>query len=279
MGVPVIAMIPKAGSGLATRLLPWRSSSKVDRDSFRRVGKHRYQLDSFDKPLIVEAFHQLRTSLLLSTSGGPKTVLVTSGEAFEGKTVTSLNLAKSLAQLGEKVLLIDADLRCPKMNVINDVDNSQGLSTLLKTNGIDRKDLEKAIQRDVEHNLDILPSGPKVPSPANLFGSLQMQGLLRQLGSIYSYVVIDSPPVLYFADSVILSTFVDAVVLIARANYGSREVLASARKRMQDVRANVVGIVVNDVPLSNYRYYKNGYYEQLEEAEASAAESSLLHLE
>lgn len=275
-GVPVIGMIPKVdGRGVGSRLLPARFRS----NGSKRIGKYSYQLDNFKKPLISEAFHQFRTSLLLSTAGGaPKTVLVTSGQPFEGKTVTSLNLAKSLAQLGGRVLLIDADLRCPKLHVVSDVRNTQGLSNVLTAPNIDQDLIEQAIQKNIDLNLDLLPSGPRVPNPANLFGSVEMNALLERLGAIYSHVVIDSPPLLYFADSVILASSVDAVVLIARANFSSRDVLSRAKKKMHDVRANVIGIVVNDLPLSSYRYYNNTYYRQLEAAEAEEANGSMLHL-
>lgn len=276
LGVPVIGMIPGANAGLAKRLL----SSKFRNNGGKHTGKHSYQLESFQKPLITEAFHQLRTSLLLSTAGGaPKTVLITSGQPFEGKTITSLNLAKSLAQLGNKVLLIDGDMRCPKMHIITNISNTRGLSNLLTVNDLGQELIDQTIQKDLEFNLDILPSGPKVPNPANLFGSVEMRSLLERLGAIYSHVVIDSPPVLYFADSIILATSVEAVVLIARANFSSREVLSRAKKKMQDVRANVVGIVINDVPLNNYQYYNNIYYRQLEQAEVDEAGVSLLHLD
>jgi capsular exopolysaccharide synthesis family protein len=277
LGLPVIGMIPKAtGTGLGARLL----ASKFRRNNHKRIGKYSYELESFDKPLITEAFHQFRTSLLLSTAGGaPKTVLITSGQPFEGKTVTSLNLAKSLAQLGGKVLLIDADLRCPKLHVVNDVMNTRGLSTLLTAKNVDQELIDQTIQKSVELNLDILPSGPRVPNPANLFGSAEMRALIERFGAIYSYVIIDSPPLLYFADSVILASSVDSVILIARANFSSRYVVSRARKKMQDVRANVVGLVVNDLPVNSFGYYNNTYYRQIEAAEAEEAGSSLLHLD
>jgi Mrp family chromosome partitioning ATPase len=163
--------------------------------------------------------------------------------------------------------------------VINDLTNSQGLSTLLTAKNVDQYLIDQAIRKQVEPNLDILPSGPKVPNPANLFGSVEAKRLLEGLSAIYTHVVIDSPPVLYFADSVILSTYADAVIIIARSNYSSRDVLASAKKRIQDVHGNVVGIVLNDVPLNNYKYSNNPYYSQLEEAEVAQLEFTGLHLD
>lgn len=274
LGVPVIGMIPSANSSLTKRLL----SSGLVRNGSKRNAKHTYHVEAFQKSHVLEAFHQLRTSLLLSTAGGsPKTILVTSGQPFEGKTVTSLNLAKSLAQLGSKVLLIDADLRCPKMHLINGIGNACGLGTVLTARDMNQALLNRAIQKEIEPNLDIMCSGPKVPNPANLFGSVELQTLLQQMSAIYSYVVIDTPPVLYFADSVLLATAADAVVIVARANFSSRDILARAKKKMQDIHGNVVGIVVNDIQRNEYKYYNNGYYNQLAQDEADGG-GSVLHL-
>ena len=277
LGMPVIGLIPTTGNG-RKRLL----TSKLRRSNGN--GNHRiassYHLENFQKPLVAEAFNQLRTSLLLSNAGGaPQTVLVASGQPFEGKTITSLNLAKSLAQLGDKVLLIDADLRSPKMHLLHNLDNKKGLSSLLTTKTVDDEAVKSTIQREIDLNLDLLTSGPKVPNPSNLFSSPEMRRLLERFSREYTHIVIDSPPILYFADSVILSNCVDAVVIMARANVSSREILLRAKKVLQDVRANIIGIVMNDVPLGSFKYYNNKYYRQLDEPEMEEASAgNMLHL-
>ena len=262
LGLPVlgmIPMIPAAYSGFAQKLLPARLATKKG----RKLGKNVYNLDSFEKPVIAEAYHQLRTSLLLSTAGGPaQTILITSGQGGEGKTVTSLNLAKSLAQIGAKVLLIDADLRCPKLHTINDISNKTGLTSLLTTKNINQELIDDVIQKDPRGGLHILTAGPHTPNPANLLSSEQMRDLLKNLSSQYSHILVDSPPVLYFADSSILSTYVDAVVLIARNNVTSQQTVLQAKKRLLDVHAKVIGIVVNDIPLNSQQYYNYDYYQE-----------------
>ncbi len=274
MGLPVIGTIPGATRGLGNRLL----GRAFKKNGVHRIGKFDYAPDRFETPVIAEAYHQLRTSILLSTPGGvPKRLLVTSGQPFEGKTVTSLNLAKSLAELGNRVLLIDADLRSPKIHFIKDLDNKTGLSTLLTAPDLNNELIEATIRKGVETNLDILTSGPRVPNPANLFASAEMQALLVKLDGIYSHIIIDSPPVLYFADSVILATTVEAVVLVARVNFSSRDVILKAKKKILEVHGNAIGFVLNDVPLGSDTYYNAAYYRQLEPEED--ADGSVLKLD
>lgn len=263
LGTPVIGQIPGVRVGAGRRFF---SNRKLLTNG---NGNGSAAIVSYvsEQPIISEAFNQVRTSLLLSSVGKtPRTVLVTSGQPTEGKTFTSLNLAKSLSQLGGKVLLIDADLRCPKQHLINGLSNEKGLSNLLSLPNLDQRSIDDAIVKSVAPDLDVMTSGPLVPHPANLLGLSKMSSLLVRLGAYYRHIIIDSPPALYFADSIMLASNVDAVVLVGRVNFSSRELLLLAKKKLQGIRANVVGIVLNDVPSSNYPYSHYGDYSQYEEA-------------
>lgn len=256
LGTPVIGMIPGIHQGMIKRLMAQRQQL----NGHDGKGSAIVPID-FDQSVVREAFNQVRTSLLLSGNGsGPKTVLVTSGQPSEGKTLTSLNLAKCLSEMGGKVLLIDADLRCPKMHLINGYDNSKGLGDLLTLNGSALDNIDGAIIEDISNNLDLMTSGQAIPSPATLFSMGRMRGIIDKLSETYKYIVIDSPPALYFADSVLLASDVDAVVLVGRVNFSSSDILSLAKKKLQDVNANIVGIVLNDIPLSGYQYYDSDYY-------------------
>ncbi len=273
VGLPVIGMIPGASGGFAKRFLP----AVFNRERKNQLGQKEYDLVNFEKPLLREAYHQLRTSLLLSNPGGPaQTILVTSGRPGEGKSITSFNLAKSLAELGSRVLLIDADLRCPQLHAIVGINHHTGLSSLLTAKTVDQEMLDRNIQRDPKSSLFILPAGPNAPNPANLLSSNEMRNLLARLAGQFSYIVIDSPPVLYFADSVILSNNVNGVMLVARANFTSQQIILQAKKMLEDVRAKILGVVLNDIPLSGYKYYPHDYYGQLE---APANGNGTLNLE
>lgn len=251
IGLPVLGRIP----GIHQRTL-------MDRLSFtRQLASKSEAPANFERPIVVEAFNEIRASLLLSAgNGSPRTVLITSGEASEGKTLTSFNLAKCLAQLGGRVLLIDADLRCPQMHHINGTGNESGLSSLLTTNVISQESIDVAITENIRTNLDLMTAGPAVADPATLLSRGKFRELLEKLEIEYQYIVIDSPPVLYFADSVLLATVVDSVLVVGRMNFSSSEILGLSAKKLQSVNANVVGVVLNDIPLKDLGYGRNGYY-------------------
>jgi capsular exopolysaccharide synthesis family protein len=258
LGLPVLGTVPAAPLGFGRKLLPTGLSlngkhKKLDRN---------YDLQVFEKPQFLESYMQMGTYMLLSTAGGPpQTVLVTSGEEGEGKTMTALNLATSLAKTKGKILIVDADLRCPRIHKIKELNNKIGLTTLLAMPEFTPELIDQAIQKDPNCNLDIMTSGEHTLNPGNLLSSKEMGILLKKLKGTYSHIIIDSPPVLYFADSAILSTMTDAVILVVRDNISSKGSVLNAKKALQKIGAKIIGIVLNGVPIKSTNYYKQSYYQ------------------
>jgi capsular exopolysaccharide synthesis family protein len=221
-----------------------------------------------------EAYRQLRTSILLSTAGhAPKSLLITSSLPSEGKTTTATNTAISLAQTGVKVLIIDADMRRPRLHSVFGIENGEGLSTLLSGELTDQKIFD-IVKTDERTGLNLLTSGPIPPNPAELIGSEQMVELLKALQSHYTHVVIDSPPITSFTDGVLLASMVDGVILVVHAGKSSRQVVRRARQLLYDVGAKVFGVVLNNVNLrsqDSYYYYQS-YYNQSEYRSAAEDE-------
>ena len=213
------------------------------------------------KSQMAEAYRSLRTSLLLSSAGGPpKVVLITSALPQEGKTTTSLNCALSLAQRGGRVLLVDADLRRPGIHKTIGIPSGVGLSTLLAGNGSWEEMLKPSPQLP---NLFVLPAGPPPPNSAELLGSPQMRELIMQWRESFEHVVIDTPPALTVTDAVLLSIQADAVLLVVRSGQTPKDALRRARELLAHVNATLTGVVVNAVDLRSpdyYYYYYGGKY-------------------
>jgi len=207
---------------------------------------------------VAESYRHLRTSLLLSSAGqAPKTILVTSSQPSEGKTTTAINTAFMLAQTGAEVLIIDCDLRRPRLHSNFNISNVRGLTNHLSG----ELPLDEVIQPfDKQPNLKLLPSGPIPPNPAELLGSEQMRQLLTSLGERFAHIIVDSPPAVSFTDASILSTFVDGVILVIHSGRSSRAVVRRAKQQLLDVGAHIFGIVLNNVKLDTHGYYYGGYY-------------------
>lgn len=211
--------------------------------------------------LMAEAYRQLRTAVLLSTPGrAPKTLLVTSCVPAEGKTTSSINLAISLAQTNAKVLLIDADLRRPRLRSIFGMNGQLGLSNYLSREMNDT-DLMAMIQQYDGGNLHVLTSGPVPPNPAELLGSEQMRRLIKTLEPHFTHIVIDSAPVASFTDGVLVSSMVDGVLLVIRCGKTPREALIRSRQMLVVGGANILGVILNQVEMRSPGYYQ-GYYQQ-----------------
>lgn len=198
-----------------------------------------------------EAYRTLRTSVQYLDPDNPLQVIaVTSPSAGEGKTTTAVNLAVALAQSGERVALVDGDLRRPTVATMLGLEGAVGLTDVVTR----RVRLDDALQ--MWGTLAVLPSGPVPPNPSEIVGSQSMGGLLDDLRQRFDVVVVDAPPVLAVTDAVVLSTQVDGVLLVVRAGTTLRGLAVESRRRLDGVGASVVGCVVNAVASSTAQ----GYY-------------------
>jgi capsular exopolysaccharide synthesis family protein len=210
--------------------------------------------------VVSEAYRALRTSILLSTSKHPpQTILVTSGQPREGKTTTALNLAITLAQRGDRVVLIDSDLRRPRVHRAFKLPNDTGLSSYL-AGVLTIDELPQPVPNIPK--LYVVCSGPTPPNPAELLSSESMEALFRELRRQFDFVVLDSPPTITVADSMILAAHADGVVLVVHGGVTTRESLRQAHKMLASVNARMLGVVLNnvDVRSADYQYYYTYYY-------------------
>lgn len=208
-----------------------------------------------------EAYRVLRTNLQYATADRPaRTLLVTSAGPEEGKSTTLSNLAVTLAQAQKRVAVIDCDLRKPTLHRIFDLDNGQGLTTVL----VGAAAAEEVTQRvdigqqsGAEGCLHVIPSGPIPPNPAELLDSERMRALLPEIAGRYDHVLVDSPPVVAVADATILASRVDGVLLVVRSRMARNDLLREAKRLLEKANARILGAVLNDVAYSDdeYRYY------------------------
>jgi capsular exopolysaccharide synthesis family protein len=204
-----------------------------------------------------EAFKSLRTSFLMaSPEHAPRHVVVTSCEALEGKSTVATNLAIAMTQLGRRVVIVDADLRRPRVHKVLNIPNDLGLSSFLSGN---------ASAAEILHdggipNLLAVTSGPLPPNPSELLASKALDTFLEKLEELgpFDHVFFDSPPLLQMADAVLLANRMDATILVTREGRTTHQALASGAKRLRQSRARILGAVLNAVVerFGNYYYYR-----------------------
>lgn len=210
------------------------------------------------KSLIAECTRSIRTNLLFMSPDKPfRRMLVTSSGPQEGKSTTVINLAIAMAQSGSKVLIVDTDMRRPRLHKAFGVPNDVGVSSLVVGEGR----IEDAIKTTDVPGVYVLPCGPVPPNPAELQHTRAFSELLEELSRRFDKVILDSPPVGAVADAVVLATQVDGVVVVLKAGQTNADVALRTVRTLRDVKANIYGGILNDVNLKHSKYgdYYYGY--------------------
>ena len=208
---------------------------------------------------ISEAYRTLRTNIKFSSLDKPlNTIMVTSAVPQEGKTTNTVNLALTIAESGEKVIIIDADLRVPLIHKVFNSDSNPGLTNVL----VDNKKLSEVIKKadEIDSNLYYIPSGPIPPNPSELLGSEKMKAVIEELKEQADTLIFDSAPVIGFADSLVLANQVDGVVLILNAGMVTRDAAKQAKLLLEKAKAKILGVVLNKVDIKRESYYYYYHY-------------------
>jgi capsular exopolysaccharide synthesis family protein len=269
LGMVFLGLLPT----IRTKSEPTRAEGKdgPERNTSRDLHVH-----LFPKSAVAECCRAIRTNLLFMTPDTPlRSLVVTSPGPKEGKTTSAISLAIAMAQSGSRTLIIDTDLRRPRVHKTFGLQNQGGVTTVL----VGDSDLKDVIKSTEVPGLDVLPSGPIPPNPSELLHTAKFQEMLAKLREQYDRIILDSPPVGAVADALILSSYVEGVVVCFRAMKTNKELAARTRRALADVNARVLGVVVNDIDLERrpgyYAYYQSRYGyvygEGEEEADRAAA--------
>jgi capsular exopolysaccharide synthesis family protein len=267
LNTPLLGVIPSAA------LSGWRRESELS--SRKRAKRLADGISIMSPPDVAvpapeasntafsESLRSLRTALLLSRSSAPpKVILITSAAESEGKTTISLHLAAALVRNHSKVLLVEADMRCPTLSSRLSMFRERGLSNLLSG---DQEDMEVRPFTDLS-DLTIIPSGPTPPYPAELLGSSRMKELINKWSKAYDFIVIDSPSVLAVTDAAVLSKLADITLLVTRHAQSTQKSLERAWQTLRIDPDTKVGVVLNAVRRESaaygdyFGYYGNSYY-------------------
>jgi capsular exopolysaccharide synthesis family protein len=214
------------------------------------------------KSNVAESCRTIRTNLLFMSPENPaKRLLVTSASPQEGKSTVCINLGVTMAQSGSKVVMLDTDMRRPRLHRSYRIKGGFGLTTAI----LGEASLDKVLHPSEVPGLDIIPCGPIPPNPTELFHTERFQKIVEELSERYDRVLFDSPPVLMVADPLILSNIMDGVIIVVKSAQTSSEMARRAVRQLTNVNAHLLGAVINDLDLSHrsygYYYYRQyGYY-------------------
>lgn len=264
-GLPPLALIPVVPVSNGDRrgiqkILPQGETHAFNGNGAGNKSKpfwFRIDRDAMQHAPLVEAFRSLRASVLLSTPDKPpSSLLVTSAQPGEGKTTVASNVAISLAQLGHRVLLVDADLRFPSQHKLFSTSRGPGLVGYLTG----QQDWRTAVMPTGSRGLDIMVCGPVPPNPCELLSSQRMGALIRSASEEYAFIILDSSPMLALADSRILAPLVEGVLLVVKSGTTLREQFTHAQSGIRSVGGNLIGVVLNNVDIRTNGYYDYGPY-------------------
>lgn len=207
---------------------------------------------------VAEQYRTIRTNIQFASSADQrlKTLVVTSSGPSEGKSTTSANLAVVFAKSGQKVLLVDADMRKPTVHKTFMLDNQVGLSTVLSTEA----NAAGTVQKSTIENLFVLTSGPKAPNPSELLGSVKMNQVIDETRKQYDIIIFDMPPVVTVTDAQIMASKADGTLLVVREDWTRKDALHKAKELLTMVKARVLGVVYNGSEQSKdqaYYYYSD----------------------
>ncbi|MBV8811430.1 MAG: polysaccharide biosynthesis tyrosine autokinase [Acidobacteriaceae bacterium] len=251
LGIPELGVIPAAE--VSNRLLPAPTLLSSDRQP------ETVRMYPGSSPAIMDSFRSVLASILFAGAKQRQRVLViTSANPAEGKTSTAVNLAMTLANMNRKVLLMDGDIRSPRLHSIFGLDNSDGLTNVLEQISIHATAKVDATIRETSiPNLHVLTSGPALQSGADLLFSTSMPTMIARYREQYDMILIDTPPMLVMPDARVLARVADGVILIARSRKTGREAIQAAYRRFVEDQTPVLGIVLNDwdAKMSAYKYY------------------------
>jgi len=277
--LPSLAVVPQFadsnGNGKRSGMFNGLAATNGHEKRIELVAQH------LPKSQMSEAFRALRTSILLSQADHPpQVILVTSALPREGKTTAAANLAVTLAQLGDKTVLVDADLRKPGVGRLLNLTSGKyaGLSSYLA--GVSSLDLV-TVPHPLIPNLAAIPTGPLPPNPADLLSSHKLSDAIAELRTKFKFIVIDSPPIMAATDAVILSVQTDGVLIVVRSGETPKEAFTRTRDLLASVKCRILGVVLNAVDSNapdyyySYRYYPYSYgYGPQESSETPHDESS-----
>lgn len=293
----ILAFVAGCISGVATAMLMQRLDPKVKQvEEIRRltdlpmlgaiptisqpevkligISSDKKLSPSYNYSAFTESLRSVAMNLryLGSNSGKIKSLSVTSANAAEGKSTFTYNLALVLADLGLRVLIVDADLRKPRLHKLAGVDNTQGLSTAIATEG---RWLDLVLPLETE-NVHILTSGPKFPNPVAMLNSPKMKEMIAEWEQFYDYVLIDTPPASLMADAQIVANQVDSLIFVSGINKGNRGGIRRALEQLRGTNANIIGFVANFIDKGDnyYSYSYSDYYQSYGDSDSDPGNSS-----